>query len=97
MPTLRIEGATSGQGAVTGREYSVPAGEAITIDVPEGEAETLPPNRVTVLDGPERSFSSSGSWKTLYEDGEEIGTVQCMADEAEAWKRGDLDLSDLQD
>jgi len=97
MPTIRIDGATSGQGAVTGREYSVPAGESITVDVPEGEADTLPSGRVTVLDAPERRIETNGSWKTLYEAGEEVGTVQCTAAEAEQWTSGDFDLSDLQD
>lgn len=92
-----VEGATSAQGAVTGKHYRIPAGETRTLDVPEGELQTFPDNRIVeVRRGPDRSWKGDGSWKTLYEDGDEVAKVQCSADDAEAWADGDLDLSDLQ-
>jgi len=124
MPTILIEGATSGRGAVTEREYDVAAEEQETYRVPEGETESLPSGRVTVLNqkhaddrvvsseedlfgqdtsadedapGNSRSFTSNGSWKTLYEDGEEVRSVQCTAEEAKRWVQGETTLSDLKD
>ena len=44
---------------------------------------------------PDRSFTGDGSWKTLYENGEQVGKVQCSAEEAQAWTEGDLSISDL--
>jgi len=46
-------------------------------------------------DVPDRSFTGSGSWKTLYENGEQVGKAQCSADEAQAWTEGDLTISDI--
>lgn len=93
--TAIIHGATSGIGYATGKHYRIPAGETLCLDdVPEEELKTFPDNRVEVVEG--RSWEGDGSWKTLYEGGEEVDKVQCSADEADAWANEDLNLSELQ-
>ena len=51
------------------------------------------------VDGPsaikDRSWTSSGSWKTLREGGDEVDTVQCTKEEAEGWADGTLSLDDI--
>lgn len=136
MPTVDVEGSTSATGAVTGRHYRIPAGETKRYRGPEGEFETFPSNRVTVLDethsedritdpggedlfsqetsgegevgddeaeeeAPDipdegRAYTASGSWKTLYEAAEEVATVRCGKEEADAWVSGDTTLDELQ-
>ena len=43
----------------------------------------------------DRSWEGSGSWKTLYEGGEEVEKVQATAEEADAWASGDATLDDI--
>lgn len=50
MPTILVEGATSAEGRVTGRTYRLGAGETQKYRVPEGEEESFPQNRFTILD-----------------------------------------------
>lgn len=91
--TVEVEGATHFRGAVTGRDYHIPAGETRALEGPPGEFATVPSGRLVQ---PNRDFQMSGSWKTLYEDGEEVATVQCSAEEADAWQAGDLSLDEIQ-
>lgn len=97
--TAVIRGATSGIGHATGRHYRVGAGETLRLEnVPRRELDTFPDDRVGVVgdEGTGRSWEANGSWKTLYDNGEEVDKVLCSPDEADAWADGDLDLSDLQ-
>lgn len=91
--TVEVEGATHFRGAVTGRDYHIPAGETRILKGAPGEFATVPEGRLVK---PERSYETSGSWKTLYQDGEEVATVQCSAEEADAWQAGDLSLDEIQ-
>jgi hypothetical protein len=91
--TVEVEGATHFRGAETGRDYRIPAGETRTLEGPAGEFATVPSGRLVE---PVRSYETGGSWKTLYEDGEEVATVQCFTEEAEAWQAGDLSLDEIQ-
>lgn len=43
-----------------------------------------------------RRFEVNGSWKTLYEGGSEVDTVQCSKEEAEKWASGKLSLHEIQ-
>ena len=44
----------------------------------------------------DRSWEGSGSWKTLREDGKEVGKVQATAEEAEAWANGEASIDEIQ-
>lgn len=43
-----------------------------------------------------RSWEGNGSWKTLYEQGEEMAKVQATEEEAEAWANGKASLDEIQ-
>lgn len=44
----------------------------------------------------ERTWEANGSWKTLYEEGEEVAKVQATEEEAEAWADGTDSLDAIQ-
>ncbi len=53
------------------------------------------PDYDTTEQKPDREWTASGSWKTLYEGGEEVGKAQASAEEANAWTRGDKTLDEI--
>mgnify|MGYP006424620923 CR=1 FL=1 len=66
---------------------------------PMGKAET--PAYTDKMQRPEhtdkeRSWDASGSWKTLYEGGDEVAKVQATQEEAEAWANRDATLDEIQ-
>lgn len=47
-------------------------------------------------DAPDRHWEGSGSWKTLYEDGDEVAKVQATKEEADKWASHLLSHEDIQ-
>jgi len=99
--TVKVKGPTQWTGAITGRSYHVPRGDTRAFEGPEGEHDPVPEDRVVSTSDkdtdsvPSRKVTASGSWKTFFEGGEEVGKAQCSKEEAQAWKNGTLTLDDI--